>query len=202
MSATSTNRLIENNKNRKGKTLDQIYGKNRADLIRSKMRKNHKGMLGLRHKIETIEMFKNCPSKKTKEFAEKMRISKLGEKNPMFGKHLSYNHREKLRIAQLKIKNRPPILYGENHPQWRGGREKYYGPNWTKQKNLARKRDNYICSNCKTKEDGRAHDVHHIVPFRKFGKINYLEANNLNNLITLCPSCHCSIEARRKKSKE
>jgi DEAD/DEAH box helicase domain-containing protein len=42
--------------------------------------------------------------------------------------------------------------------------------------------------------------VHHIRPFREFNYIpgqneNYQEANQLDNLITLCPSCHRQAEA-------
>jgi predicted HNH restriction endonuclease len=33
-------------------------------------------------------------------------------------------------------------------------------------------------------------DVHHIIPFRKFGIDRYREANKISNLISLCNSCH------------
>jgi DEAD/DEAH box helicase domain-containing protein len=44
--------------------------------------------------------------------------------------------------------------------------------------------------------------VHHIRPFREFGYIpgeneNYLLANALDNLITLCPTCHHRAESAR-----
>jgi DEAD/DEAH box helicase domain-containing protein len=48
--------------------------------------------------------------------------------------------------------------------------------------------------------------VHHLRPFREFGYArgeneNYLQANDLDNLITVCPSCHAKIEtATRTKS--
>ncbi len=63
-----------------------------------------------------------------------------------------------------------------------------YGPNWQKQKEAARKRDNYTCQNCGALEDGRAHDVHHKTPFR--ANESSEEANRLGNLVTLCPNCH------------
>jgi len=63
-----------------------------------------------------------------------------------------------------------------------------YGPNWAKQKDLARARDQYICQVCGLPENGRAHDVHHKTPFRSFS--SYSKANRLENLITLCPNCH------------
>jgi DEAD/DEAH box helicase domain-containing protein len=44
--------------------------------------------------------------------------------------------------------------------------------------------------------------VHHIQPFRTFGYVRgendkYLEANRLENLVTLCPSCHRRVEVDR-----
>jgi DEAD/DEAH box helicase domain-containing protein len=46
---------------------------------------------------------------------------------------------------------------------------------------------------CGTPETTRQHDVHHKVPFRAFALKD--EANRLENLITLCPSCHKKVEA-------
>jgi DEAD/DEAH box helicase domain-containing protein len=48
----------------------------------------------------------------------------------------------------------------------------------------------------------RAHDVHHLEPFRTFGYVRgandrYLEANRLENLVTLCRSCHRRVEVDR-----
>ncbi len=63
-----------------------------------------------------------------------------------------------------------------------------YGPNWQKQRNQTRARDGYRCHICGTAEQGREHDVHHKIPFRRF--TSYKEANHINNLVTLCRSCH------------
>jgi DEAD/DEAH box helicase domain-containing protein len=68
----------------------------------------------------------------------------------------------------------------------------YYGPNWAGQKELARHRDGFRCQVCNVLELDRAHDVHHKKPFRTYS--SYLEANRLNNLITLCPACHRRVE--------
>lgn len=89
-------------------------------------------------------------------------------------------------------------MIGENSNSWLGGWEKYYGANWNEQKNKARERDNYTCQKCGIIENGKAHDVHHKIAFREFGIINYKEANRLENLITLCSSCHSSIEPKRQ----
>jgi len=68
-----------------------------------------------------------------------------------------------------------------------------YGPGWTKIKEAVRQRDRYTCQLCGAVEVGRAHDVHHKVPFRAFASPQ--EANRLENLVTLCPACHRRAEA-------
>jgi DEAD/DEAH box helicase domain-containing protein len=75
-----------------------------------------------------------------------------------------------------------------------------YGPNWAEQRDKARKRDEYRCTVCGAAErPGQQHDVHHIRPFRSFGYIpgineNYKLANRLEDLRTLCRSCHRRVE--------
>ncbi len=75
------------------------------------------------------------------------------------------------------------------------------GPNWEQQRNQARDRDGHRCRHCGAPErPGRGHDVHHVQPFRTFGyrrgeNDRYLEANRLENLVTLCRSCHRRVEA-------
>ena len=67
-----------------------------------------------------------------------------------------------------------------------------YGPNWRQQRERARARDEYRCQVCGTPETDRAHHVHHKTPFRSFS--SYEQANQLSNLITVCPTCHHRIE--------
>ena len=63
---------------------------------------------------------------------------------------------------------------------------------WSNLKQIVRKRDNYTCQICGAKEDGKAHDVHHRIPFKQFTNIE--EANQLTNLTTLCRTCHLRVE--------
>ncbi len=76
-----------------------------------------------------------------------------------------------------------------------------YGPNWSSQRQKARERDGYRCRNCGQPElPAREHDVHHLRPFRTFDyrpgeNANFITANRLSNLITLCPDCHRRVEA-------
>jgi DEAD/DEAH box helicase domain-containing protein len=63
-----------------------------------------------------------------------------------------------------------------------------YGPNWREQRDRARERDGFRCQVCGIEENGGAHHVHHKIPFRSFA--SFEQANQLHNLVTLCPSCH------------
>jgi DEAD/DEAH box helicase domain-containing protein len=69
-----------------------------------------------------------------------------------------------------------------------------YGPGWDKLRERVRARDGYRCQVCGRPEAGRQHDVHHKVPFRTFrdeaGRVLRERANQLDNLVTLCPECH------------
>jgi DEAD/DEAH box helicase domain-containing protein len=86
-----------------------------------------------------------------------------------------------------------------------------YGPEWPKIRERVRARDEYRCQVCGRPETNRQHDVHHKVPFRMFmrpptsGDVGgqslptleslRAQANQLTNLITLCPECHKRAEA-------
>ena len=63
-----------------------------------------------------------------------------------------------------------------------------YGPDWNAIRLQVRQRDGYCCQGCGIAETNRAHDVHHVVPFRQFA--SFQEANQLSNLVSLCPTCH------------
>ncbi|MHB1295118.1 MAG: DEAD/DEAH box helicase [Anaerolineae bacterium] len=92
----------------------------------------------------------------------------------------------------------PQEVAGRLHDEgwWVGEHTASRGPSWPAQRDLARRRDGFHCRWCGAEErPGRRHDVHHLRPFRDFGWIpganeTHLQANDLANLITLCPSCH------------
>lgn len=67
-----------------------------------------------------------------------------------------------------------------------------YGPDWQNTRLAVRKRDQFKCQVCGAVESTREHDVHHKVPFRAF--TSSAEANRLENLITLCRTCHQKVE--------
>jgi DEAD/DEAH box helicase domain-containing protein len=85
-----------------------------------------------------------------------------------------------------------------------------YGPDWKNIREKVRARDKYTCQVCGAVEDPstagvdashpnpplrakRQHEVHHKIPFRAFTIRE--EANRLENLTTLCSSCHKQVEA-------
>jgi len=93
----------------------------------------------------------------------------------------------------------PRGFEGENNPSWKGGHERYYGPNWPTQREKARERDGLCCQACGVSEEDHMREtgcelsVHHIKPLRSFKdneEIDYDAANQLDNLVTLCRDCH------------
>lgn len=78
----------------------------------------------------------------------------------------------------------------EKHPLFIDGKIRTYGISWKEVSKSVRIRDGHKCVLCgKTqKENGKKLDVHHIKPIRLFKNIQ--AANNQNNLISLCQSCH------------
>jgi HNH endonuclease len=83
----------------------------------------------------------------------------------------------------------------EANPHWRGGFRYYRGASWDAARDAARARD-VVCRICgkSAEENGRELDVHHLIPFRLFGLERHEEANQLENLLTLCQCCHAEVE--------
>ncbi len=71
-----------------------------------------------------------------------------------------------------------------------------YGPTWGAIRKLVLRRDENRCRLCGSKDNGQGLHVHHKVPFRRFESPE--KANQLDNLITLCPGCHREAEANLK----
>lgn len=64
-----------------------------------------------------------------------------------------------------------------------------YGASWPAARRAALERDGHRCQVCGTsRASGTILHVHHKAPFRTFGSAT--QANDLSNLVTLCPSCH------------
>jgi len=98
------------------------------------------------------------------------------------------------------------IRKGEDNPQWEGGRFDYYGPNWPEQREKTLERDEYCCQNCDMTRDEHYQNynedlhVHHKVKRRQIIDENeptieqFELSNSLDNLVTLCKSCHRKLE--------
>lgn len=70
---------------------------------------------------------------------------------------------------------------GEKSHLWRGGKTAPYHTEWRVFRAMALERDDYKCVICGSTDRIQ---VHHKIPYR------YSKSHNLNNLITLCRSCH------------
>ena len=101
---------------------------------------------------------------------------------------------------EIKIKRGNALkgkIAGRKHWNYIDGRSKLvsprrYGDDWEAVRRLIYLRDNFTCQECgiTSKENKRALDVHHKIPFL----ISF--DNSISNLITLCASCHKKIEAQ------
>lgn len=88
-------------------------------------------------------------------------------------------------------------IIGKNNPSYRSGmgRKREYSANWKSQRRAALIRDNFTCQYCKkSPKKPRYLHVHHITPAYIFNG-HWEEANKLENLITLCPTCHKKAES-------
>ena len=91
-------------------------------------------------------------------------------------------------------------ISGENHPCWKENTTQRYGPNWKDQAPKARQRDDYECQICGLPQEDhfRKLGVHHMTPRSEFldedGNYDWEKGNKLENLVTLCVSCHRKYE--------
>lgn len=75
-----------------------------------------------------------------------------------------------------------------------------YGSNWAKIRQRILECDDYECQNCGIDNEnhrsqrGYELHVHHVRPLREFSDVE--AANQPENLITLCASCHGKLEGR------
>lgn len=95
------------------------------------------------------------------------------------------------------------LYSGEGGPSWSGGWPDYYGPNWDEQREKVLDVYGRRCASCgkSAQENGKGLDVHHVTPIREFkddsGDVDYESANEVENLVPFCPSCHRKWEGVR-----
>lgn len=92
---------------------------------------------------------------------------------------------------------------GKNHPGWKGGAIRRYGPTWPAAQAAVRARDKTcrVCNATRSNKRAEQLTVHHIRPFRDFGIERHEEANVLSNLILLCSKCHRFAHSRSVKPR-
>jgi 5-methylcytosine-specific restriction endonuclease McrA len=84
---------------------------------------------------------------------------------------------------------------------FRGGTDPKRGPNWRRLAAAIRQRDDYTCRRCgkSQAENGQRLAVDHIMPWRLFDDADKTAANDPNNLVSLCKSCHAWKTARAER---
>lgn len=131
----------------------------------------------------------------SEEHKDNLREAFLGESNPFYGREHTEESKQALSEA---LAGRDPTLSGEEHPWWKDGgssEEIPWGSNWRPRRRKALQRDDGICQRCGSEE---RITIHHIVPRRFVFYHPFLtleeHANTLENLITLCRTCHNKVE--------
>lgn len=105
--------------------------------------------------------------------------AKIGDKNPMYGKKLTEEHRRKISEANK----------GENSYLWKGGitsrnKEIRNTIEFRLWREAVFSRDNWICQKCE--EKGIYLHPHHILNFGQYPKLRFI----IDNGKTLCKECH------------
>lgn len=170
--------------------------------------------LGKHHKLETIMKIKKARAKQiiTAESNKKRSIAMMGEKNHQYGKKHSDEYKKKIgegvKRTFQKMGGHPFFInkntskyeawrqsrivtnLREKNPNWNGGTsyEPYDIKFSRKYRKIIKKRDNWMCILCGTKQKRLC--VHHI----DYNKQN----SNEKNLISLCFECHTQTLQNRK----
>ena len=131
---------------------------------------------------------------KRDEVREKISESLTGiERSEEFKQKVS----EAMRGREIEWKDKISEPTGSDHPNWKDEATangplppELYGDNWEESRREALERDDYDCRIC---GDEAQLNVHHIKGVREFD--NPDEANRLENLVTLCVSCHAKVHS-------
>ena len=158
---------------------------------------------------KTIGQFENGMPEQTKKKISSVCKGKRRSKKTEFKKGIiaknwngfkkgmtSWNKGKKLGPLPEETKRKISLkLQGNNSYRYIDGRSKLlsparYGDDWSKIRMLIYERDNFTCQDCGLKMTNKtgAFDVHHKIPF-----LDSFD-NSLNNLTSLCRSCHMKAE--------
>lgn len=166
----------------------------------------------LKMSIKAKERWSNIEEKKKQSLRTSKSQKKLW-KNPIHRKRMILVRKQKWLDVDYKDKmckiakkawrdnkrriNMSNRVSKENHPFWQGGKSfEEYGREFDNGfKEQIRFRDNYRCKvcGCPQIENGQQLDIHHLDRNKK--------NNNINNLITICRSCHIKLHWKLNKAK-
>ena len=144
-----------------------------------KLTEDHKKKISLSMKGGNSTSFK-----KGSQIGKKTQFKK-GHISLLKGKSVPNEVRKKISISK-KGK-----LMGKDNPRYTGFIHRKYkikALEWLAIRNLILERDLFKCQDCGKNHHENILDVHHKIPFR------ISQDNSLNNLITLCRSCHMKEE--------
>jgi transposase-like protein len=160
--------------------------------------------LGMRNYIPTVEarrkMAENAARMRqriTPATHEKQRQTMKGRPPPNKGK--PWSKAQHAKIGQLWTPERRELASersrGEKSPAWRGGQTpeetlRMQRWEWRRRRAECYERDNWTCRDCGVKcHHGVRIAAHHVIPRRHGG------SDDLDNLLTLCGSCHSRRES-------
>ena len=175
---------------RKGMTIEEEYGIERAKEIRRKNIEGHKGQTPWNRNIPRTEAEKQ-------KMSENRKGKGCGSDNCNYGKHpIPWNKDLKtgsLQRNSFTFTKGDIRLIGENNPNWKDGisREPYPFDFDDELRELIRRRDNYKCRKCgcPQEENVRKLSIHH----RDYDKQNC----DPKNLVSLCTVCHSEVNFDR-----
>lgn len=170
--------LMKGNKN--------AFGSKRTEEIKKKM------SFAIRNAYAKKGHYKLAPL--TEEHKQKLRKSWLNSNrvSGMTGHNHSEETKKKMSISHIKL-----LRIGEKSPNWQGGKSfEEYTHLWTDTLRQAiRERDNFKCQECGIKET-------ELIGFQKKLTVHHIDYDkkncNPNNLITLCCSCHGTMDKNRE----
>jgi len=93
-------------------------------------------------------------------------------------------------VDKLGVEYEPDSTFGVRDKRFQND------PKWNERRQERLNRDNHLCQDCGMEQEdcSRSLDVHHLRAKDEFvqddGSVNWEEANNPKNLISLCRSCH------------
>lgn len=164
-----------------------MTNKKQTDYQKQRMKEIHKGkIISIKQRKQISDTNKKKGLTPPKEF--------------WFKKGRLVTDEEKIQISKIMKGNTNGFQKGQKAWNYIDGRSLYlttarYGDDWSKIRLIVYTRDEFKCQSCGVlmNKIKKPHHVHHIIPF-----LNSFD-NSLNNLITLCPSCHRKEEVKIMK---